>query len=205
MSLCFLSSTASRITSVVGTRLLSSMAEALKTHKVIPDVVETVPASVLKVTYDGNIVEIGKELTPTQVKLQPNVEWEPEPNTFYTLCMTDPDAPSRKDPKNREWHHWLVGNIPGSEVNKGKVLSEYVGSGPPKDSGLHRYVFLLYKQPKELTFNENYLSNKSSKDRAKFSISKFAEKYKLGDPIAGNMFQAQYDDYVPILYKQLGA
>ncbi|KYN19652.1 Phosphatidylethanolamine-binding protein like protein F40A3.3 [Trachymyrmex cornetzi] len=192
------------ITSVVGTRLLSSMAEALQTHEVIPDVVKTVPASVLNVTYPNNIiVQIGKELTPTQVKDQPNVQWEADSNAFYTLCMTDPDAPSRADPKNREWHHWLVGNIPGSSVSKGDVLSEYVGSGPPKDSGLHRYVFLLYQQPGKLTFDEKRLTNRSGNNRAKFSISKFAEKYKLGDPIAGNMYQAEYDDYVPILYKQL--
>ncbi|XP_011049116.1 PREDICTED: protein D2-like isoform X1 [Acromyrmex echinatior] len=192
------------ITSVVGTRLLSSMAEALQTHKVIPEVVKKIPASVLNVTYPNNIiVQIGVELTPTQVKDQPHVEWQADSEAFYTLCMTDPDAPSRTNPINREWHHWLVSNIPGSNVSKGEVLSEYVGSGPPKDSGLHRYVFLLYKQPGKLTFDEKRLTNRSGSNRAKFSISKFAEKYKLGDPIAGNMYQAQYDDYVPILYKQL--
>lgn len=49
--------------------------------------------------------------------------------------MTDPDAPSREDPKFREWHHWLVGNIPGSEIAKGETLSAYVGSGPPQGTG----------------------------------------------------------------------
>ncbi len=47
----------------------------------------------------------------------------------------DPDAPSRKEPTYREWHHWLVGNIPGADVNKGETLSEYVGSGPPQGTG----------------------------------------------------------------------
>jgi phosphatidylethanolamine-binding protein len=44
---------------------------------------------------------------------------------------------------------------------------------------------------------------RSSKKRGKFSVKKFAEKNNLGDPIAGNYFQAQYDDYVPTLYAQL--
>jgi phosphatidylethanolamine-binding protein (PEBP) family uncharacterized protein len=75
-------------------------------------------------------------LTPTQVKDIPTViKWVTEPNALYTLCMTDPDAPSRLNPKYREWHHWLVVNIPENDVAKGHVLSEYVGSGPPK--GLH--------------------------------------------------------------------
>ncbi|XP_066598716.1 protein D2-like isoform X2 [Prorops nasuta] len=180
------------------------MAEALKTHEVIPDVIDEIPASVLDVTYSGNLtVEIGKELTPTQVKDPPNVKWDADANTFYTLCMTDPDAPSRKEPKFREWHHWLVGNIPGSDILKGDVLSAYIGSGPPEGSGLHRYVFILYKQPKKLNFDEKRLTNRSSANRAQFSIRKFAAKHNLGNPIAGNMYQAQFDSYVPKLYAQL--
>lgn len=47
------------------------------------------------------------------------------------------------------------------------------------------------------------LTNKSGDHRGKFSIQKFAEQNNLGDPVAGNFYQAQWDDYVPILYKQL--
>lgn len=73
----------------IGTRLLSSMAQALQTHQVVPDVVDKVPKDVLNVTYPNKLtVEIGKELTPTQVKDEPNVQWNCEANTFYTLCMT---------------------------------------------------------------------------------------------------------------------
>ncbi|XP_034936954.1 protein D2-like isoform X2 [Chelonus insularis] len=180
------------------------MAQDLKTHQVIPDVIDNVPPSVLQVTYPNNIkVEIGKELTPTQVKDKPQVHWDAEAGAFYTLCMTDPDAPSRAAPKFREWHHWLVGNIPGNKVEEGEVLSDYIGSGPPPDTGLHRYVFLLYKQPGKLSFDEKRLTNRSGENRNNFAIRKFSQKYKLGDPIAGNMYQAAWDDYVPILYKQL--
>ncbi|XP_012226993.1 protein D2 isoform X3 [Linepithema humile] len=180
------------------------MAQDLKKHGVIPDVVDKVPESVLNVTYPDNItVEIGKELTPTQVKDEPNVKWSGKDNKFYTLCMTDPDAPSRKEPKFREWHHWLVGNIPGTDVSKGEVLSAYIGSGPPEKTGLHRYVFLVYEQPDKINFTEKRLTNRSGDNRGKFSIRNFAAKYKLGDPIAGNMYQAEYDDYVPKLYEQL--
>lgn len=65
------------------------MAQDLKKHGVIPDVIDTVPESVLSVNYPNNItVEIGKELTPTQVKDQPTVKWSGQDNKFYTLCMT---------------------------------------------------------------------------------------------------------------------
>jgi hypothetical protein len=69
--------------------------------------------------------------------------------------------------------------------------------------GLHRYVFLIYEQPGKINFTEKRLTNRSGDNRGKFSIRKFAEKYNLGQPIAGNFFQAEWDDYVPKLYKQL--
>ncbi|XP_055302701.1 protein D2-like [Sitodiplosis mosellana] len=174
-------------------------------HQVVPDVIPVAPAEVAKVTYvSGVTVNEGNELTPRQVKDVPKVEWNADANTLYTLCMTDPDAPSRQAPKFREWHHWLVGNIPGADVSKGEVLSDYVGSGPPEGTGLHRYVFLVYKQNGKITFDEPRLPNTSGKNRGGFSIAKFANKYNLGTPVAGNFYQAQWDDYVPILYKQLG-
>ncbi|CAK1541414.1 unnamed protein product [Leptosia nina] len=187
-------------------RAMSTVAKSFEANAVVPDVVPKAPAALLAVKYPSGVeVKEGNELTPTQVKDVPTVSWEASAEAFYTLAMTDPDAPSRVEPKFREWHHWLVGNIPGANVSSGETLSAYVGSGPPEGTGLHRYVFLVYKQPGKLTFDEPRLPNTSGDKRAMFSIAKFAEKYKLGDPIAGNFYQAQYDDYVPILYKQLGA
>ncbi|KAI5741083.1 hypothetical protein M8J76_010247 [Diaphorina citri] len=182
------------------------VAGKLKELEVIPDVIKTAPSELLKVEYPGGVsVNLGNVLTPTQVKDQPTVTWNADPNQSYVLCMTDPDAPSRKEHTYREWHHWLVGNIKGGKLDGADFLSAYVGAGPPPNTGLHRYVFLVYKQPNSITFDEARLPNNSQDGRAKFSIANFAEKYKLGEPIAVNFFQAEYDDYVPTLYKQLGA
>lgn len=161
--------------------------------------------NVVKVSYENGIqADKGVELTPTQVKNQPKIKWQAEAGTYYTLVMTDPDAPSRKEPTVREWHHWLVGNIPGDNLSKGEVLTEYVGSGAPKGTELHRYTFLLFKQPKKLEFDERRITKNQAAGREKFSTKNFMEKYHLEAPIAGNFFQAQYDESVPELYKQLG-
>ncbi|KAF5303130.1 hypothetical protein FQA39_LY10137 [Lamprigera yunnana] len=194
-----------RPTSIFTKRLFSVLAQQMEKEGVVPDVVDVAPKEIAKITYSSGVsVDLGKELTPTKVKDIPTVTWTADSNAFYTLCMTDPDAPTRKKADFREWHHWLVGNIPGDKVAEGETLSEYIGSGPPKDTGLHRYVFLIYKQNEKISFEEPHLTNRSGDDRAKFSIRKFAAKYKLGNPVAGNFYQAQFDDYVPILYKQLG-
>ncbi|XP_073948535.1 protein D2-like isoform X2 [Choristoneura fumiferana] len=188
------------------TRAMSTVGKSFANHRVVPDVIPVAPTELLSVSYpSGVVVSEGNELTPTQVKDIPYVSWEANPDQFYTLAMTDPDAPSRSDPKFREWHHWLVGNIPGSNVGAGETLSAYVGSGPPPGTGLHRYVFLIYAQSGKLMFDEPRLPNTSGDKRGGFSIAKFASKHGLGNPIAGNFYQAQYDDYVPLLYKQLGA
>ncbi len=101
----------------------------------------------------------------------------------------------------------LVVNIPGNAVNDGDTLSEYVGAGPPPNTGLHRYVYLVYKQPqgKKISDPEHgHLTNRSGEKRGGWKAQAFVQKHGLGNPIAGNFFQAEYDDYVPKLYKQLG-
>ncbi|XP_075148650.1 protein D3-like [Haematobia irritans] len=175
-----------------------------KDNEIVPDVIPQAPSILLKVSYDNGLkADKGNELTPTQVQKQPTVEWSADDNEYFTLIMTDPDAPSRTDPKFREFRHWLVGNVPGNHIDQGEVIAAYVGSGPPKGTGLHRYVFLLYKQPGKLEFDEERVGNNTRKDRPKFKAAKFAEKYNLGAPIAGNFYQAQWDEYVPILSQQL--
>ncbi|XP_045770241.1 phosphatidylethanolamine-binding protein homolog F40A3.3-like [Maniola jurtina] len=184
---------------------MSSVAKSFEANGVVPDVIPRAPQASVTVKFNnGAEVNNGNVLTPTQVKDAPRVSWLADPNTFYTLVMTDPDAPSRKEPTFRESHHWLVCNILGNEVEVGDTLSAYIGSGPPPGTGLHRYVYLVYKQPGKIDFDEPRLPNNSAEKRGGFSIAKFAKKYNLGDPIAGNFYQAEYDDYVPILYKQVG-
>ena len=191
----------------MSTTVGNQVVEAFKKHEIVPDVIPKAPEKLVKVVFDSGVeASLGNILTPTQVKNQPKVNWEAENEQLYTLIKTDPDAPSRNDPKFREWHHWLVVNIPGKEVNKGETLSEYIGSGPPVETGLHRYVYLVFKQPNGTIEDpeHGHLTNKSGSKRGTFKVSKFAAKHKLGNPIAGNFFQAEYDDYVPELYKQLG-
>lgn len=46
------------------------------------------------------------------------------------------------------------GNIPGNQVEKGETIVEYLQPFPPKGTGYHRHVFILYKQNKKLDFSK---------------------------------------------------
>uniref|UniRef100_A0A3B1J690 Phosphatidylethanolamine binding protein 1 n=1 Tax=Astyanax mexicanus TaxID=7994 RepID=A0A3B1J690_ASTMX len=166
--------------------------------------VEEVPVRPLRVQYGPlEIDQLGKVVTPTQqVQKSAHADMEGcDSSKLYTLAMTDPDAPSRKDPKF-EWHHFLVVNMKGNDVSSGCVMSDYVGAGPPKGT-LHRYVWLVYEQSGSLSCTEPVLTNRSGDKRGKFKLSSFRSKYGLDVPVAGSCFQAEWDDYVPKLYEQL--
>ena len=56
---------------------------------------------------------------------EPFVKWDADPNAFYTLLMTDPDAhmPDSDKSRNHEWLHWLIVNIPGNAVEQGTKIA----------------------------------------------------------------------------------
>lgn len=171
---------------------------------IVPDVINIPPKATLTVIYPNEkSVNLGNELTPSEVKDAPLIKWEAEDSSYYTLAMVDPDAPSRADPRFREVNHWLVVNVQGNDLNTGDVITGYLGSGPPKGTGLHRYVFLVYKQNQKIEFDEPRTSSTSRAHRFNFSIKKFAEKYSLGQPIAGNFYVAQWDSYVDVRNKNI--
>lgn len=155
----------------------------------VVDILDTAPDTFLDITYPGNKkINFGRVLKPNEVQSQPEVKWNAESNTFYTLMMVDPDAPSYPQPTNRSIKRWLVGNIPGNNISGGDVLASYSGPEPLPQTGLHRYVFLLYKQNGKVNFNEP----QTKEARLHFNVREFMKKYGLGDPIAGNLFESQW-------------
>eukprot|EP00069_Balaena_mysticetus_P000780 bmy_03604T0 len=90
----------------------------------------------------------------------------------------------------------------GNDISSGTVLSDYVGSGPPKGTGLHHCIWLVYED-RPLKCDEPILSNRSGDHSGRFKVVNFRKKYELGAPGAGTCYQAKWDDYVPKLYEQL--
>ncbi|KAF2895553.1 hypothetical protein ILUMI_10617 [Ignelater luminosus] len=162
-------------------------------NKIVPDVIDVAPLEKLEVSYlkSNKKIDLGNELKPIDTSEPPAISYEADSDSFYTLMMVDPDAPNRKIPIFGEWNHWLIVNIPGTELKDGETIREYLKCGPPPLTGLHRYVFLLFKQADKINFNEPHSSD-TYIFRARFSTKKFIKKYNLGNPIAGNFFLAQH-------------
>lgn len=175
---------------------VNRLQQQFTTDEVVPNVISVVPQHVLHVQYSANVyVNLGEERTPTQVKDAPvNISWPVEPEALYTLLMIDPDAPIRTNPFVGEVLHWMVINISGSNLVSGTTISPYLGSGPPEGSGLHRYIFLVFKQPRILALDKT--DQKRKEIRYKFNSKSFVRKYNLGKPVAGNYFNAQFDELI---------
>ncbi|XP_031298076.1 phosphatidylethanolamine-binding protein 4 isoform X1 [Camelus dromedarius] len=110
----------------------------------------------------------------------------------YILVMVDPDAPSRSSPKARFWRHWLVTDIKGSDIRKGKIqgqeLSPYEPPSPPAQSGFHRYQFFVYLQEGKTIS----LLPKENKTRGFWKMNKFLSRFHLGEPEASTQFMTQH-------------
>ena len=61
----------------------------------------------------------------------------------------------------------------------------------------------VFKQPGRISVEEP-IQGLSTEGRGGTNTQDFATKYDLGNPVAGNFFQAEWDDYVPQLYKKIG-
>ncbi|XP_049851207.1 phosphatidylethanolamine-binding protein homolog F40A3.3-like [Schistocerca gregaria] len=176
------------------------MIEALKKHSVIPDVIgPSEPKHLLKVSYGGTELSPGDTLTPTFVQNSPSLSWPSNQDTLYTMMIIDPDAPSRSNPKNAPWLHWLVVNIKGSDISTGNTVAFYVGSAPPEGSGLHRYIYLVYEQSKLI----EGLDPLKIDQRPRWNYKGFLDAHQLKQLVACNLHLSEYDDYVPIAYEKL--
>jgi phosphatidylethanolamine-binding protein (PEBP) family uncharacterized protein len=171
--------------------------EAFRSSKIVDELIPKPPGAVLDVKFECGVTTLGNKFTPLQVRDRPQVSWkDAKENDFYTLIMTDVEG------KEREWLHWLAANIPGKNIEKGEFLTAFFPSAPPKESGEHRYVFLLFKQPEKINLQgHEKISTFKMEGRDKFSTNNFVQKFKLGSPVAGNFYYASWDESCNELYK----
>ncbi|KAM7266517.1 hypothetical protein ACFE04_004414 [Oxalis oulophora] len=162
--------------------------EPLMVGRVIGEIVDIFNPSVkMIVTYNTNKqVSNGHELMPCVISSKPRVDiGGDDMRLAFTLIMIDPDAPSPSDPYLKEHLHWMVTDIPGTtDVTFGKEIVSY--ETPKPVVGIHRYVFILFKQTRG---RQTVKSLPSTRDH--FNTRNFALQNGLGLPVAVVYFNAQ--------------
>lgn len=187
----------------------------LRKAEIIPTVIDDfVPAMELTIawpwedTSKHNITsELGNTLDPEKLQKPPNAYLNVDSVDFslgkkkypeVVLTVTDPDAPSRDDPKWSEFCHWIIAaRVSGKNVRE---IEKYKPPGPPPKTGKHRYVFLAWIAANRTT-NELHLSKPEGRkhwgydpdvdgDAGRVGVRKWAKHHGLM-PIAANFIYAQ--------------
>ncbi|XP_043087098.1 39S ribosomal protein L38, mitochondrial [Puntigrus tetrazona] len=158
-----------------------------------------VPRVMLRVAYGedgGAAVHYGNHLTPSQAAQAPRVHFEAEEKSLWTLLLTSPDEHLLDG--EQEYLHWLVGNIPGNSVSSGKELCHYISPFPPKGTGFHRYIYILFKQEHLVDFSSDLRSSPCySLTQRTFRTVDFYRKHQdVITPAGLAFFQCQWDQSV---------
>lgn len=139
-------------------------------------------------------------IVPKSFRKQISTVWEAPEIHFsaahqkkrYVLVMVDPDAPRRDNPSSAHWQHWLVADIQGASLWKGQIkgttLIDYRPPTPPRNSGFHRYRFMLFEQPADAKVT---LTVEERAHRGKWDLRAFRERVGLGAPVAALQFLTQ--------------
>ncbi|XP_072157967.1 OV-16 antigen-like [Bemisia tabaci] len=160
---------------------------------VIPDVIHDAPLQRVDVTYklglDMHFANMGNVIHEDIVSKPPILlYWRWNPGEYFTVIVTGPDVPNSELPTDGEWRHWIVMNIPGNDVTKGRIVRDYVGFRNETALGIHRMVFLVFKQPRPFIISpEIILRNSTSAYRGFFSTRNFVRMHHLVPvPVAAN-------------------
>ncbi|XP_012814540.2 39S ribosomal protein L38, mitochondrial isoform X1 [Xenopus tropicalis] len=147
--------------------------------------------------YHGNLV------TPAEASGPPEVTFEAEEGSLWTLLLTNPDGHLKET--DSEYVLWLVGNIPGNQVHSGEQICHYFPPFPAKGTGYHRHIFLLFKQDRRIEFKDELRPNPCHSLKLRtFKTLDFYRKYEESLTPAGlAFFQCAWDDSVTQVYHQL--
>ncbi|KAH7381194.1 phosphatidylethanolamine-binding protein [Phaeosphaeria sp. MPI-PUGE-AT-0046c] len=145
------------------------------------------PTLSLTITYpslspsSGSLIRVHQAATQPVISISPS----PPPGSNYTFMLIDPDAPTPADPKFAYWRHWVVSNISSANldsddiVKAGNTLTPYLAPGPKDESGPHRYLFLLFKEPEGLEVRKEDVGGDEFVERRSFGAREFVEKWGL--------------------------
>ncbi|CAI9163808.1 unnamed protein product [Rangifer tarandus platyrhynchus] len=167
--------------------------------------VPRVPLHVAYAIGEDDLVPVyyGNEVTPAEAAQPPEVTYEADEGSVWTLLLTSLDGHLLEP--DAEYVHWLVTNIPGSRVAEGQETCPYLPPFPARGSGFHRFAFLLFKQDKPIDFSGDARPSPCYQlAQRTFHTFDFYKKHQDAMAPAGlAFFQCRWDDSVTHIFHQL--
>ncbi|KAL1460509.1 hypothetical protein WDU94_012486 [Cyamophila willieti] len=171
---------------------------AFRKHNIVPDVIDKAPEKYLFVKYRTenavHYVRLGTQIHPMIADEAPeDIEWEPEEGAYYSLFHLGPNANGYQKKWNEaNFLHFCKVNIQGNDwQHTGHVIADYVGSRPFEEFGNPYYVYLVYKQPKLIHFEEaNDVADYVKYD---WDLRAFLKKHGINNLVAGNFYTSKSD------------
>ncbi|KAF2259560.1 PEBP-like protein [Lojkania enalia] len=160
--------------------LLASLRQAsLLPSKLIPE--DFTPSTTVSITYPNKSINPGDLARVSEVAIAPNVAFSGDASAGYTFMMLDPDAPTPEDPKFAFWRHWVVARVKPSAsegqgtLDSGVTLTRYLAPGPKDESGPHRYLFLVFREPEGVAIRREDVGGEEFVERRGFGAEEFVE------------------------------
>jgi hypothetical protein len=164
------------------------------------------PSALMTVTFPGvGPISPGQNLSRQETARAPDVTITPANSSVsttgnFTLMMVDAYFVGTNE-SNRQVLHWLANSAtlqndsspcPSLNVSTdgGLVVTGYNSPAPPVNTGLHRYVILLFSQPPSFSPPANLSSPIVGIDLY-FYLTDYISSSNLGQPIAGMFFGVQ--------------
>jgi len=169
----------------------------------VPGIVDSTPTQKLRVEWPDQVtVEAGNVIEVGAMKERPTLSWDAKDDDMYTVMIVDGGI-ERLLPKT--YLHWLVMNVPGSKVDEGIEVFQYVtpfsleldeDENIIKDTkeSSHPMIALVFKQQSGKVTNITETQRGCSPDIVTariFDYRQLAEKYNL-ELVAGNFLQCPY-------------
>lgn len=175
----------------------TALIDSLKSASLLPSPIlpsSFMPTYSLEVSFPSQTPSNGSLVRVSDVNSTPAITFSSISSTSgqsstFTLLLIDPDAPTPDDPKFAYWRHWVVTGIPTSistsgsssegDVKDGKTVTPYLAPGPKDESGPHRYLFLLFKEPAGFSVDKGDVGGDEFVERRSFGAREFVERFGL--------------------------
>jgi phosphatidylethanolamine-binding protein (PEBP) family uncharacterized protein len=133
----------------------------------------------LKIFYNNKKITNNEFLTPSETKEQPIIKYNSNDNNLYTLILYDPDS------IYGTYIHWAIVNIPEDNINNSTIIVPYLGPQPPSGTGIHNYIFQLYKQSEK-----KYIKPLEGRQ---FELEDLKNKLQVSNLITEFVFKSQFE------------